>query len=139
MLASARWSGQIEPTTPEPATLTQIANHITEIITSGTHNQTKALVEALIAKVTITAPDRLTPIFRIPQADHHNQPATTEPPGTTTPTAAVRTMTKSVELTGLEPVTPALPVRCATSCATAPMGSPRTGPRCVGHPTRGPR
>jgi site-specific DNA recombinase len=30
-----------------------------------------------------------------------------------------------VELTGLEPVTPALPVRCATSCATAPRGSPR--------------
>jgi site-specific DNA recombinase len=26
-----------------------------------------------------------------------------------------------VELTGLEPVTPALPVRCATSCATAPQ------------------
>ena len=33
---------------------------------------------------------------------------------------------KVVELTGLEPVTPALPVRCATSCATAPRGSPRT-------------
>lgn len=32
-----------------------------------------------------------------------------------------------VELTGLEPVTPALPVRCATSCATAPNGSPRPG------------
>jgi site-specific DNA recombinase len=32
-----------------------------------------------------------------------------------------------VELTGLEPVTPALPVRCATSCATAPKGSPRPG------------
>jgi site-specific DNA recombinase len=31
-----------------------------------------------------------------------------------------------VELTGLEPVTPALPVRCATSCATAPKRSPRT-------------
>jgi site-specific DNA recombinase len=31
-----------------------------------------------------------------------------------------------VELTGLEPVTPALPVRCATSCATAPKRSPRS-------------
>jgi hypothetical protein len=30
-----------------------------------------------------------------------------------------------VELTGFEPVTPALPVRCATSCATAPKRSPR--------------
>jgi site-specific DNA recombinase len=94
-----------EPTTPEPATLTQIANHITEIITSGTHNQTKALVEALVAKVTITAPDRLIPIFRIPQPNHHHKPATTDPPGKTTPTAAVRTMTKSVGRVGLEPTT----------------------------------
>ncbi len=30
-----------------------------------------------------------------------------------------------VELTGFEPVTPALPVRCATSCATAPKESPQ--------------
>ena len=33
--------------------------------------------------------------------------------------------TPMVELTGFEPVTPALPVRCATSCATAPSGSPQ--------------
>lgn len=33
--------------------------------------------------------------------------------------------TALVELTGFEPVTPALPVRCATSCATAPKRSPR--------------
>ena len=44
-----------------------------------------------------------------------------------------------VELTGLEPVTPALPVRCATSCATAPKRSPRVRPWCVGHRTRDPR
>ncbi|MFL6140390.1 MAG: zinc ribbon domain-containing protein [Labedaea sp.] len=56
-----------EPTAPEPVTLAGVADHITEIITSGTHNQTKALVEALVAKVTITGPDRLVPVFRIPQ------------------------------------------------------------------------
>ncbi len=56
-----------EPTAPEPATLVAVADHIAEIITSGTHNQTKALVEALVAKVTITGPDRLIPVFRIPQ------------------------------------------------------------------------
>src|SRR3954454_6499070 len=33
-----------------------------------------------------------------------------------------------VELRGLEPLTPTLPVWCATSCATAPW--------CSGHPTR---
>ncbi|MGH3570008.1 MAG: recombinase zinc beta ribbon domain-containing protein [Pseudonocardia sp.] len=35
-----------EPTAPEPATLAEVADRITEIITSGIHNQTKALVEA---------------------------------------------------------------------------------------------
>ncbi|MDT7713026.1 MAG: site-specific recombinase [Pseudonocardiales bacterium] len=43
-----------------------------------------------------------------------------------------------VELTGLEPVTPALPVRCATSCATAPEEITTDLPRCVGNRTRGP-
>jgi site-specific DNA recombinase len=44
-----------------------------------------------------------------------------------------------VELTGLEPVTPALPVRCATSCATAPKGSPRIyrGAELTVHEVRG--
>jgi len=74
-----------KPITPEPATLTQIANHITQIIISGTHNQTKALVEALIAKVTITAPDRLIPVFRIPQPHHHSEPATTNHPAQPAP------------------------------------------------------
>src|SRR5690606_18461940 len=42
--------------------------------------------------------------------------------------------TLGVELTGLEPVTPTLPVWCATSCATAPCWCPyrtaRRFPRC---------
>lgn len=67
-----------EPATPEPATLAQVADRITEIITSGTHNQTKALVEALVAKVTIT-PDRLIPVFRIPQPHNPSGAATTQP------------------------------------------------------------
>ncbi|WP_246128162.1 recombinase family protein [Amycolatopsis rhizosphaerae] len=33
-----------EPTAPEPATLTAVADRITEIITSGSHNQIKALL-----------------------------------------------------------------------------------------------
>jgi transcriptional regulator with XRE-family HTH domain len=90
------------PTTPKPATLAAVADHITEIITSGTHNQTKALVEALVAKVTITAPDRLIPVFRIPQPRNNDGTATALPAGTT-PTGMVRTMTKSVGRVGLEP------------------------------------
>jgi site-specific DNA recombinase len=42
------------------------------VVTSCTHNQTKALADALVAEVTITGPDRLIPVFRIPQADKNN-------------------------------------------------------------------
>jgi site-specific DNA recombinase len=79
-----------------------VADHIAEIITSGTHNQIKALVEALVAKVTITASDRLTPVFRIPQP-RDNDGAATALPAEATPTGMVRTMTKSVEVPGIEP------------------------------------
>jgi hypothetical protein len=68
-----------EPAAPEPATLHAIADHIDQIITAGTHYQTKALVEALVAHVTIDGPDQLTPTFRIPQPDHGPGTATTDP------------------------------------------------------------
>ncbi|WP_434450087.1 recombinase family protein [Lentzea sp. E54] len=55
-----------QPAAPEPATLSAVADHIAEIITSGTHNQTKALVEALVASVKIAGPGWLVPVFRIP-------------------------------------------------------------------------
>src|SRR3954462_7586652 len=35
-------------------------------------------------------------------------------------------LVKGVELRGLEPLTPTLPVWCATSCATAPRSCPAT-------------
>jgi hypothetical protein len=121
-----------EPTTPEPATLTQIANHITEIITSGTHNQTEALVEALIAKVTITAPDRLIPIFRIPQPNHHNQPTTTNPPGQTALETTVRTMTKSVELlTAYSHTAQAADLQLCHTMTLTSLGVPRDRARSV--------
>jgi site-specific DNA recombinase len=63
-----------EPTAPEKATLTAIANRITEIITTGSHNKRKALVEALVAMVIVTGPNRLRPVFRIP-----TPPTTTGP------------------------------------------------------------
>ncbi|MBV8541242.1 MAG: hypothetical protein JO364_07270 [Pseudonocardiales bacterium] len=63
-----------QPTTPNPATLDQITNHITTIINTGSANQRKALIEALVDHVTITAPDRLTPVFRIPQTTTRPQP-----------------------------------------------------------------
>ncbi|SFR27879.1 Recombinase [Lentzea waywayandensis] len=97
-----------EPTTPEPATLVAVADHVAEITTSGMHNQAKALVEALVASVTITGPDRLAPVFRIPQPSN-NDGAAPALPADTTPNGVVRTMTNLVELRGLEPLTLTLP------------------------------
>ncbi|TKG66322.1 recombinase family protein [Prauserella endophytica] len=90
------------PTAPEPATLVAVADHIAEIITSGSHNQIKGLVEALVAKVTITGPDRLIPVFRIPQP-RNNDGTAPALPAETAPKGVVRTMTKSVGPVGLEP------------------------------------
>lgn len=91
-----------EPTAPDPATLNDVAGHITDIIATGNHNQRKALVEALIARVTVTGPDRLIPVFRLPQPRNDNGAATAQP-AETAPKGVVRTMTNSVGRAGLEP------------------------------------
>ena len=44
----------------------EIADHIAEVITTGTPNQRKALIEAHVAHVSISGPDRLIPMFYIP-------------------------------------------------------------------------
>jgi hypothetical protein len=43
------------------------ADHIDEVIASGTHSQRKALIEALVTQVKITGPGRIVPVLRIPQ------------------------------------------------------------------------
>ena len=123
-----------QPTIPSLTTLTEITNHINKIINTGSANQRKALIEALVAQVTITGPDRLIPVFRIPQPPPNKD--ATALPAETPPKGAVRTPTTLVELTGFEPVTPALPVRCATNCATAPNLRATAGLWRVGHRTR---
>ena len=95
-----------EPDQPDPATLADVARHITEIITSGTDNQRKGLVEALIDRVIITAPGSLQPVFRIPQPIPHTTSTDADgaaAPRATTPTGPVRAMTNLVELRGFEP------------------------------------
>jgi site-specific DNA recombinase len=107
-----------QPAAPQPATLQQIADHITDVIAAGTPSQAKALIETLIAKIKVTGPDQLAPVFRIPQTPPGQaQPghASTPRAARTTPTEAVRTMTKLVELRGLEPLTPCLQSRCSSS------------------------
>src|SRR5207248_480078 len=108
-----------QPVMPDQATLAEVSHHISEIITSGTNNQRKALIEALVAHIKITGPDRIVPVFRIPQPEHEEEAET----GIPVPTSGVRTMTHLVELRGFEPLTPTLPVWCATNCATAPPRS----------------
>lgn len=56
-----------EPTVPEAGTLTEVAEHITEIIASGTDQTRKALIETLIAEIKITSASTAVPVFRIPQ------------------------------------------------------------------------
>ncbi len=61
-------AGQITaaPAVPPVATLRQVADHIDDIIRAGTDTQRKALIEALVARIKITGPDRIVPVFRIP-------------------------------------------------------------------------
>jgi site-specific DNA recombinase len=92
------------PAPPPPATLRQVADHIDEIIDSGSHNQRKALIEALVAQVKITGPARIVPVFRIPQPQ-------AGPPSE----HRVRALINLVELRGLEPLTPCLQSRCSSS------------------------
>jgi site-specific DNA recombinase len=98
------------PAAPDPATLYDVADHIGGVIAEGSHNQTKALIEALIAKVTITGPNTLKPVFRIPQPRNTNEAATAQP-AETAPKGVVRTMTTSVGRQGLEPWTQGLKAR----------------------------
>ena len=64
----------------------------------------RTLIEALV-QVKITGPNRLVAVFRIPQPRDNEESALASPVETAS-TGTVRTMTHSVELTGLEPVTP---------------------------------
>jgi site-specific DNA recombinase len=64
------------PAAPSAAALRQVADHIGDIVESGSHGQRKALIEVLIAQIKIIAPDRIVPVFRIPQpASHQPEPS----------------------------------------------------------------
>jgi site-specific DNA recombinase len=94
------------PAAPPPATLRQVADHIAGVVASGGHSQRKALIEALIARIKITGPDRIIPVFRIPQPPAGGQPETSAgQPGTRCTTAEdpVRAMTNLVGPVGFEP------------------------------------
>jgi site-specific DNA recombinase len=102
------------PTGPDPATLTEVADHIATLIDSGRDHTRKAVIEAFIAQIKITGPDTIVPVFYVPQTatDPHN-PATQETtkaptegkPPVRASVKGVRPMTNLVELRGIEPLT----------------------------------
>ena len=100
------------PAAPDSATLDQIADHLDKVIATGTPNQRKALVEALVARVTINGPNRLIPVFRIPNHGHETGAAPALPTGTA-PDQTVRALTTLVGPRGIEPRTRGLKVRCS--------------------------
>ncbi len=118
-----------EPAAPDTATLTEVAEHITHVIDSGTDQTRKALIETLIAEIKITSPSTIVPVFRIPQphadgtaetaADTHEALASDNAPARASK-EGVRAMTNLVELRGIEPLTFSMRTRRATNCATAP-------------------
>ncbi|MGH8882791.1 MAG: zinc ribbon domain-containing protein, partial [Stackebrandtia sp.] len=95
-----------EPAIPESASLDAVAEHVSAILTDGTHNQAKAIIEDLIASIDVATPSRLRPIFRIPlgaaDSDHTGDTAAES---ATTGGVAVRVPTNKVRHQGLEPRT----------------------------------
>ena len=110
-----------QPAPPPPGTIARIREHLTDIMNRGTVTECKAAIETLIHEVQLT-PQGAVPVFKIPTDTTMPPPETNE--GTRDQQPTVRTMVRSVELRGLEPLTPTLPVWCATSCATAPCQHP---------------
>src|SRR5215207_2566290 len=112
-----------EPAAPAPESIERIVRYLHQTLTAGTSAERKAAIESLIAEVRITDEGVIIPVFKLPTP---GAPLPGEAADVQEPT--VRTMVRSVELRGLEPLTPTLPVWCATSCATAPRpeGSLRT-------------
>ncbi|WP_092787164.1 recombinase family protein, partial [Actinokineospora terrae] len=87
-----------QPTMPDTATLTEVSQHVHEVIQDGTTLQRKALVEALVAQVSFPAPDRMVPTFRVPQPpDQPPQTAAEADPGDQESASAVRVSTRLVE------------------------------------------
>jgi site-specific DNA recombinase len=92
-----------EPTMPDAATLAQVNDHITDILDAGNHNQRKALVEALVMTIKILGPDRIVPVFRVPQPV--NAQAEGPETGLPGPTPRVRALSTLVGRVGFEPTT----------------------------------
>jgi site-specific DNA recombinase len=111
---------------------TALNAYISEVIDHGTTAIRKSLCEAAIHELRIDLnASKATPIFRVNLAMAGNGPNNESAPAGNPARAqsrsshGVRERTPRVELRGLEPLTPSMRTRCATSCATAPGTSTR--------------
>ncbi len=93
--------------------LNQVADHLAEIIDTGTPNQRKALVD----RATITGQSAPSSASHKPEVENGPQPLNQR---YTDSNHAIRTMTTLVELRGIEPLTYSMRTSRATNCATAP-------------------
>ncbi len=92
---------------PTAADLDQLRRRIREALDTGPDHARKTVLQELVHEIRVESRRCIRPTFRVPDQSPSSQPAVREP-------------YRSVELRGLEPLTPTLPVWCATSCATAP-------------------
>ena len=115
------------------AELKGLSADITKIITMGQVAQRKALCDLVLHKIELNpATATATPTFRvniahavsgISTSNDENAPAGSPAGAILSSSHAVRERRPTVETRGLEPLTPTLPVWCATSCATSPQVS----------------
>ena len=113
-----------EPAQPTPAQLAALSGNVLTIINEGTTVDRKNLCEATLVEVRLNPDDTATPIFRIPDLDADAEHRLTRTKIQRPRSEGVREHPPTVEPRGLEPLTPTLPVWCATSCATAPCAPP---------------
>jgi DNA invertase Pin-like site-specific DNA recombinase len=94
------------PQTLTPGDLGKIRRRVRHILTEGAPNAHKAMFEALIHEITITADDAVKPVFKLPLAGNDEGLALQGPALTTNaPNQTVRALPTMVGDTGIEPVT----------------------------------
>ncbi len=105
------------PQTLTPGDLGKISKRIRHILTDGTPNARKAMFEALIHEITITADDTVRPRFKLPLAGNDEGLALQGPALTTdAPNQTVRALPTMVGDTGFEPVTSSVSTKRPQAC-----------------------
>ena len=89
-----------------PAQLSAIRNRIRQVLAHEAHTTRKALFEALIQEITITADDTVRPVFKLPLVGYDEGPDSQGPARTECDAnQMVRALPTMVGDTGIEPVT----------------------------------